>query len=92
MIPLIHNPDPGDSAAGVRIVAADVQDGTYSVIVEGKQGTNAQLPLAIFDHALPLVQGAEIRRGLKPGLAELLVTFEPATIPLQQVLIRIQLR
>lgn len=92
MIPLIHNPDPGDSAAGVRIVATETQDGTYTVLVEGKQGTRARLPLALFDDALPFVQGAEIRRGQKPGRAELLVTFDPATVPLQQVLIRMQLR
>jgi glycogen debranching enzyme len=92
MIPLIHHPVPGDSAAGVRIVAFDGHDGTYAVVVEGKQGTDAVLPLAIFDDALPFVQGAEIRWGKKPRSAELLVSFKPATVPVQQVVIRMQLR
>lgn len=92
MIPLVQQPVPGDSAAGVRLIATDSQDGTYLVTVEGKQGTQASLPVRIFDDALPTVQGAGIRWGATPGTALLQVAFTPSTEPTSRTTIRMQLR
>jgi hypothetical protein len=92
MIPLVQTPAPGDSAGGVRIISTESQDGTYIVIVEGRQGTSAVLPVKIFDDALPLVQGATIRKGPETGIAELLVSFAPGERSFQQTTIRMQLR
>jgi glycogen debranching enzyme len=92
MVPLVQTPAPGDSAGGVRIIATGSQDGTYFVVVEGKQGTSAILPVMVFDDALPTVEGATLRKGAKPGTAELLVSFAPGQSPFQQTIIRMQLR
>jgi glycogen debranching enzyme len=92
MVPLVQTPAPGDSAGGVRIISTESQDGTFIVIVEGRQGTQALLPVMLFDDGLPLVEGAAIRKGPKAGMAELLVSFAPGQTPFQQTTIRMQLR
>jgi glycogen debranching enzyme len=92
VLPLVMHPAPGDSAAGVRLLATEYRDGLFSMFVEGTQGESTLVPLALFDHVLPSIQGGRIRRGEKPGTAVVVVEFPPSTTPLQQAVIRLQLR
>jgi len=92
MVPVIPRPAPGDSAMGTRIISTELDDGMYTIVVEGKQGEEVVFPVVLFDHALPSVQGAWIRAGLRRGLAELVVTFDGAAPSLQRKTIRLQLR
>jgi glycogen debranching enzyme len=92
MIPLVHHPAPGDSAPGARIISADLQDGAYVVTVEGRQGTTAVFPITFFDHALPSVQGAQIRPGARRGRAELLVVFDRSASAVQRKTVTLALR
>jgi hypothetical protein len=90
--PLVMHPAPGDSAAGVRLVATEYQEGNFTIVLEGKQGETVVVPLALFDHALPPVKGALIRRGSARGSADLIVSFAPSTELIQQAVVRLQLR
>ncbi len=92
VLPLVMRPAPGDSAAGVRLLATEYRDGLFTMVVEGKQGESTLVPLAMFDHVLPSIQGGRIRRGEKPGTAVVVVEFPPSIAPLQQAVIRLQLR
>lgn len=92
VVPVVPRPAPGDSAAGTRIVSTTLDDSTYSITVEGKQGEEVMVPVVLFDRALPSVQGAQIRAGLRQGTAELLVRFDSAATALQRKTVRLQLR
>ncbi len=92
LVPVVPRPAPGDSAMGTRIVSTTLDDAMYSITVEGKQGEEVVFPVVLFDHALPSVQGARLRAGLRKGTAELLVTFDRAATVLQRKTVRLQLR
>jgi len=92
MVPVVPRPAPGDSAVGTRIISTTLDDTTYSITVEGKQGEEVMFPIVLFDRPLPSVQGAQIRAGLRQGTAELLVTFDRGATTLQRKTIRLQLR
>jgi glycogen debranching enzyme len=92
VIPLRYEPVPGDSASGARILDAESSDGTYVITVEGKQGSTVKVRLAIFDDALPMVQGAAISWTGRPGEAELRVAFEPSDEPIRRATVRLQMR
>ena len=92
MVPVVPRPAPGDSAMGTRIISTELDDGMYTIVVEGKQGEEVVFPVVLFDHALPSAQGARIRAGSRRGLAELVVMFDRAATTIQRKTIRVQLR
>jgi hypothetical protein len=50
MLPVIQDPAPGDSAAGLRIVSARYAGNSYLVDVEGPAGTTGDFKLRLLNH------------------------------------------
>ena len=78
MIPLVPRPVPGDSTLAPRLLGTSVNDGLYTVEVEGRGGTTAIFPLKCFGFESLRAVGAEVHRGVTPGTWECEVRFDPS--------------
>jgi hypothetical protein len=78
MIPLVPRPVPGDSTLAPRLLGTSVNDGLYTVEVEGRGGTTAIFPLKFYGFESLRVVGAQVRRGVTPGIWECEVRFDPS--------------
>lgn len=43
VLPIIQNPKPGDSAGGLRIINAEIQNNLYTITLEAPAGTQAEI-------------------------------------------------
>jgi len=74
LVPLITHPLPGDSAWGVRPIDMELKGDQVILTAEGKPGTTATIPLAVFDRPVPRLKG--VRPGETPGVVNVEVPFD----------------
>ena len=76
MVPIMPTPVPGDSAIGPRIISAQLEGKKYTVLVEGKCGTESDYEIRFFDQPIPRLEGAVVETSRRAGTIVVRVRFE----------------
>ena len=76
MYPVVPHPQPGNSSQGFRIISTSLSGKQYTLIVEGKSGTEGNFILNAFDQKVVYVANAEFETTPKQGIINLKVNFD----------------
>lgn len=76
MIPLVAQPQPGDSSQGYRIINTRLEGNRYHITLEGKSGGRGVFYLKTFGVSIKRAEGGEIIPAPGEGVWELTVRFD----------------
>lgn len=76
MVPLVAQPQPGDSSQGYRIINTRLEGNRYHITLEGKSGGRGVFYLKTFGVSIKRAEGGEIIPAPGEGVWELTVRFD----------------
>lgn len=76
MVPLVAQPQPGDSSGGYRIINARLEGNRYHVTLEGKSGGRGVFYLKTFGVSIKRAEGGDLKPASGEGVWKLAVRFD----------------
>jgi hypothetical protein len=61
LLPIVPEPEPGETSKGFRVLMTDYKDDTYSILLQGKRASAETFKVWIADGGMPEVENAKIK-------------------------------
>ncbi|MFH1941449.1 MAG: GH116 family glycosyl hydrolase [bacterium] len=91
MVPIVPRPNPGDASRGLRIVRSRLDGNNYVVELEGRQSSEGDFELKMFDQKIASIKGGRVLHISSGGHATFRVRFPYSKKPFVRRQVRIAL-
>jgi glycogen debranching enzyme len=91
VLPVVNDPEPGDSSKGFRIISSGLTGNQYQVEVEGRSGTEDILKIYAPAQELTGIENGSLEDS-KGDIKKIRVLFEPSQVKYQKKIIKISFK